>query len=253
MRNENRWQPTKFVRRQKRLRASRDRRHVGIASRLMADLVASRYQDYLETFARGRLLDLGCGEAPLFDAYKPFVASVTCADWPSTFHEMIHVDVACNLEQPLPFRDAAFDTVLLSDVLEHAPRPRLLFRQVARVLAPGGTLLLNTPFYYWIHEEPYDYCRHTRFSLLHMCREAGLAVTQIVSVGGVAEVLADLVSKNVLRLPLLGNVIAMLLQRMTLGLGRTGVGRLVATRTGRQFPFFYFLIATKPASSEGPP
>lgn len=53
----------------------------------------------------------------------------------------------CNIdEQPLPFETAGFDAVVLSEVIEHlvsAPLPAL--REMARVLRPGGRLIITTP------------------------------------------------------------------------------------------------------------
>lgn len=43
--------------------------------------------------------------------------------------------------------DARFDGVLSLDVLEHIPQPDLALREFARVLRPGGTLVLTVPFY----------------------------------------------------------------------------------------------------------
>jgi len=40
MKNQDKWRPTKFVHKNGKLRASRDRREVGVGSRLVADLVA---------------------------------------------------------------------------------------------------------------------------------------------------------------------------------------------------------------------
>lgn len=46
---------------------------------------------------------------------------------------------------PLPFPDAAFASVTVLDVAEHVPDERALLAEVARVLAPGGRLLLSVP------------------------------------------------------------------------------------------------------------
>ena len=42
--------------------------------------------------------------------------------------------------ESLPFRDAAFDVVLSDNVVDHAEDPRLIVREIARVLRPGGLL-----------------------------------------------------------------------------------------------------------------
>jgi SAM-dependent methyltransferase len=51
----------------------------------------------------------------------------------------------CASLETLPFADASFDLVTCNMVLEHLPVPLNTFREMARVLAPGGTLLVHTP------------------------------------------------------------------------------------------------------------
>jgi len=46
----------------------------------------------------------------------------------------------------LTFRDRSFDVVLSFDILEHVPDFRAAFRELARVLVPGGHLLASFPF-----------------------------------------------------------------------------------------------------------
>ncbi|HET9252718.1 MAG TPA: class I SAM-dependent methyltransferase, partial [Candidatus Eisenbacteria bacterium] len=46
---------------------------------------------------------------------------------------------------PLPFPDASMGVVFSSEVIEHLPSGEPLLRSAARVLEPGGVLLLKTP------------------------------------------------------------------------------------------------------------
>src|SRR4029077_19609519 len=45
----------------------------------------------------------------------------------------------------LPFPDATFDAVLLSEILEHVDRDADALREVRRVLKPGGLALITVP------------------------------------------------------------------------------------------------------------
>lgn len=45
----------------------------------------------------------------------------------------------------LPFPDGAFDRVICTEVLEHVADDRLLVRELARLLRPGGTIAVSVP------------------------------------------------------------------------------------------------------------
>ena len=245
MRNESAWRPSKYVLRGGRWRSSTDATEVGTGSRLITDAVARVYGAHLATYARGRLLDLGCGQAPLYAMYRPLVADITCVDWA----EAPHVDQACDLGQPLPFGDAAFDTVILSDVLEHVPDPALLWREMTRVLASGGHIVMNVPFMYWLHAHPHDFYRYTNFALERFVAINGLRLQMLLPLGGVLDVWADLNAKLLDKIPLVGPWLAVGLQAQVGAFGRTRLGTRVATVSARHFPLGYFVVAGKPPAA----
>lgn len=244
MKNADSWKPSKFVQVRGRLRGSRDARELGVGSRLMSDLVAALYQHHVPAHARGRLLDLGCGKAPLYGVYAPHASEVVGVDWAPGEH----VDLCCDLAHPLPFEDGRFDTVILSDVLEHVPDPQLLWRELARLLVPGGKVILNVPFYYSIHAHPHDYYRYTNFALQRFATLNAFDTLHLVAVGGIVEIMADLCSKALSKLPLFGPPLAMLTQWMARGFANSAVGTRVAQTSSRHFPLGYFMIAQRAGS-----
>jgi SAM-dependent methyltransferase len=211
----------------------------------MADLIALAYERHLPLNARGALLDLGCEKVPLYASYQRLISESVCVDWANTLHKNQYLDHECDLTQPLPFPDGRFDTVILSDVLEHIPTPEDLCCEIARILNTGGKLLMNVPFYYWLHEEPHDYYRYTQYALRRFMGHAGLTVVTLDTIGGSPEVLADVLAKHLACVPLVGKPLAVLVQWATLSLVRSSLGQKVSRWTSRKFPFGYFLVAVK--------
>jgi SAM-dependent methyltransferase len=249
MKDEARWRPSKYVYRAGRLRASRRDADVGAGSRLIGDLVAGFYDRTLPLHCRGRLLDMGCGKAPLYAAYRPQATTITCIDWEASPHGVSHVDRSVDLGGPVPFDDAQFDTILLSDVLEHLPDPQRALCEAARLLAPGGVLIANTPFLYGIHEQPHDFFRVTCYGLRRLVAHAGLELVELEALGGAPEVLADLTAKLVVRTPLAGRPVALALQGAAASLRRWPWWRRLADRSAAKFPLGYGLVARRPAAT----
>lgn len=248
MRNQSSWKPTKFRRRNGRLVASPDPSDLCVGTRLMAGRIASSYRHHLENYARGWLIDLGCGKVPLFEEYQPHVSEIVCVDWASTQHGTTYLDVECDLNYALPFGDALFDTIVLSDVLEHVAEPAKLWSEMARILAPRGHILMNVPFLYWLHETPHDYFRYTEFALRRFAERNHLNVLVLESLGGAPEVVADIFAKNLRHVPLVGNAAAAFAQAFAEALRGTKLGRRISEKTSRSFPYGYFLVARKEPS-----
>jgi SAM-dependent methyltransferase len=58
----------------------------------------------------------------------------------------------------IPAPDATFDAILCSEVLEHVPEPTHALDEFARLLKPGGVMILTAPFASNVHMAPYHYC-----------------------------------------------------------------------------------------------
>ena len=97
----------------------------------------------------GHLLDFGAGQGLLVRRiYSESLAQkITCVDF-TPRPEGISADISwieANLDSPLRFSDSMFDVVVSTEVIEHLENPRAAFREIWRVLRPGGQFILTTP------------------------------------------------------------------------------------------------------------
>lgn len=131
----------------------------------------------------GRLLDIGCGLKPYGAMFAPYVTEHVGVDHPDSPHSRASVDIlATAYDIPLP--DASFDTILMSEVLEHLEQPAEALAECFRLLKPGGKLLLSTPMVWTLHEEPRDFYRFTPYGLRYLLDRTGFAVIDVVPLGG---------------------------------------------------------------------
>jgi SAM-dependent methyltransferase len=121
------------------------------------------------------VLDLGSGEAP-YAALIPHRRYVTADLFAAA-------DVRCDATV-LPFRTAAFDLVLCTELLEHVPDPDATMREIRRVMGDRGALVLTTPLTWGVHA-PQDYHRWTDSGLLRLLTKHGFQVRHVRSRGGV--------------------------------------------------------------------
>lgn len=117
----------------------------------------------LETLARyapefraegARVLDVGCGDAGVLIAFaeagavcsgiEPDARSLERGSVRAEEHG-VRVDLRQSFAEQLPFPDAAFDLVVLDNVLEHVQDREQTLAEIRRVVRPGGLLYLVTP------------------------------------------------------------------------------------------------------------
>jgi SAM-dependent methyltransferase len=93
------------------------------------------------------VLDLGAGAGLLPEMnFKGVSRSVCGVDLDPRVGANRNIDAVCVADaEALPFADQVFDIVFSNNVLEHLSRPERVFREVGRVLRPGGRFLIKTP------------------------------------------------------------------------------------------------------------
>jgi len=124
-----------------------------------------------------RVLDVGSADAP-------------SASWMRGDHQHVAVDLdprglepgrgVCASALALPFADETFDVVAAFDVIEHCEPESRAVAELARVLAPGGRLLVSVPAYEWAWSD-HDvraghHRRYTRPRIVAALESGGLRV-----------------------------------------------------------------------------
>jgi SAM-dependent methyltransferase len=171
--------------------------------------------------AGSRVLEIGCGAGNLLleatvgasypvalDLARPSLAFVRSRLQKASAEPEGPRGFACiqAIGERLPLADECFDCVLLSEVIEHLESPEIAVGEAARVLRPGGRLLVTTPNYrsFWpVMEWTIDRLnmapkmggeQHiTRFhpaSLRQLLLDAGLGIEYFGSIYGLSPFLA---------------------------------------------------------------
>jgi SAM-dependent methyltransferase len=127
-----------------------------------------------------RILDAGCGSGRnMVDLARH--GAVTGVELSETSAELArgrHVgEVVEGSVMAMPFADGSFDLAVCLDVIEHLQDDRGALRELRRVVAPGGVLLVTVPAYQWLwsgHDEVnHHHRRYSRATLQQAAREAG--------------------------------------------------------------------------------
>jgi len=142
--------------------------------------VLERVVEDLRLPARARILDAGCGSGRNMVelARHGTVTGVELADASvSLARERGAGEVIAGSVLEMPFEADSFDLAASLDVIEHLEDDLAALRELRRVVAPGGSLLVTVPAYQWLwsgHDEiNHHFRRYTRRSLQRAGEEAG--------------------------------------------------------------------------------
>ncbi len=125
--------------------------------RVIASLVRG-----LDVPAGAQILDAGCGSGRNMVDFAALgtVTGVEIADASvvRARERGIGEVVQCSVTE-MPFADGRFDVAFCLDVIEHIEDQLRAWRELYRVVAPGGTLVVMVPAYQWLWSE-HDVINH---------------------------------------------------------------------------------------------
>lgn len=110
------------------------------------------------------ILDVGCGSAWVAKIFLPKGVSIISLDASVTnpykalnlYPSPHHVGIAADAFH-LPFRDDSIECIIAAEIIEHVQDPTAFVKELFRILAPGGKLIISTPYKEVIR---YELCIH---------------------------------------------------------------------------------------------
>lgn len=155
--------------------------------KITTDLLLKSLTEAAHKYAKGRLIDLGCGAKPYEKIFAPYVASHFGVDFSQTaslhYAEATRADLLADaLDTKLPA--ASFDTLLSTQVLEHVLETEKYIAECHRLLAQDGVGIFTIPFVWQCHAEPNDFYRFTCYSIERLFQQQGFRILELAPIGG---------------------------------------------------------------------
>lgn len=123
--------------------------------------------------AEAKILDVGAGHgdfADIFEGRNYYSLDIV---------PYSEVDLVADLGEINPFKNSAFDVVVLMNVLEHVYESRNLLKSISRIVAYGGSVVITVPFLLKVHQAPFDFARYTPYFIEKMAADAGLQIESL--------------------------------------------------------------------------
>lgn len=154
-------------------------------------IFSKNVKSVIEKYQTGYTLDIGAGNSP----YRFLCNDEKYISMDISKKKNVNIVADAHI---LPFKNETFDTVLCLLMLEHTKKPHKIIKEINRILKPSGTLILAVPHITYLHDEPNDYYRFTKYGLKYMCEECRMQAKEILPIGSIFSLFSSFISKILL-------------------------------------------------------
>ncbi len=148
----------------------------------------------MEGQVSGILLDVGCGKKPYRNEFRR-VTRYLALDRAKTA-DIVHDLVTF----PYPLEAGSADWILCTQVLDDIPDQDGFIRELHRLLAAKGGLILSVSFVWELHDLPQDYGRPSPEQLRLLLKRNGFEIIELQHVGNSWTTLGQVININLLNI-----------------------------------------------------
>lgn len=134
------------------------------------------------------VLDVGAGKLFYRKLIREFSTNYKSLDIKQTHPDLDFIGTTSKTNQ----KGGTYSLVFCSQVLEHVPDPQESFDEIYRILKKDGYAVISVPFFMYLHEEPNDYFRYTKYALRFLSKKAGFEIVELTEIGGPFAMVATL-------------------------------------------------------------
>lgn len=118
------------------------------------------------------VIDLGAGNDATY--YRPIFKTAKYVTLDIQQNKSKDIDIIADMTAMPEVATETYGVVLLLETLEHVLNPFKAFKEITRILKPGGLLICTTVTCFRVHNHPRDYWRFLPDGLAALCEQTGL-------------------------------------------------------------------------------